>query len=156
MTEGKKELVFEPERDAKGKFLARPNEGLRYVNKETGQVMTEGQLGQVSTFRWWWLIQNLFVNLLHFVVWCVCLWLLLKFQFWHAFGMAVVAWLAMTLFVLPPLLDQAENTGKQPELFTAEYAEDRRGKRKSKVVTVSRLNLILVLNSAFLRVLCGE
>jgi hypothetical protein len=112
VTENGQQVVFEPERDAKGKFLIRTNESLRYVNKETGRVMVEGQLGKVSTFRWWWLFSNLFVNLLHFVAWGVCLWLLLKFQFWHSFGMAMAAWLAMTLFVLPPLLTLAEETGQ--------------------------------------------
>jgi hypothetical protein len=105
--------VFEPETDDKGKFKAAPNQPLRYVHKASGRSLTEGQWAQLSTFRWWWFIQNLFVNFLHFAVWLVCLWLLLKFQFWHAFGMAVVAWLAMTVFILPPLLDRAEETAKE-------------------------------------------
>jgi hypothetical protein len=107
-----RQLVFEPERDSKGHFLVRPGESLRYINKDSGRVMLEGQLGQVSTFRWWWLFQNLFINLLHLAVWWACLWLVLKFQFWHSFGMAIVAWLAVTLFMLPPLLNLAEETAK--------------------------------------------
>ena len=103
VTEGGQQLIFEPERNAKD----------HYVNKETGQVMLDGYLGQASTFRWWWLLQYVFVNLLHFVIWWACLWLLLKFQFWHSCGMAMAAWLAMTLFILPPLLNRAEETGKQ-------------------------------------------
>ena len=112
VTDEGRQLVFEPERDANGHFLVRPNKSLRYVNKDTGREMEEGYLGQVSTFRWWWLFQNLFINLLHFVFWWACLWLVLKFQFWHAFGIAAVAWLAMTLFVLPPLLNLAEQSAK--------------------------------------------
>jgi hypothetical protein len=105
-------LIFEPEMDAQGHFKARANESLRYVNKDTGRVMLEGQFGQISTFRWWWLFQNLFLNFVHFVVWLACLWLVLKFQFWHSFGMAFVGWLAMTLFVLPPLLNRAEEAAR--------------------------------------------
>ncbi len=113
VTEGGREIEYVPERDAKGHFQERSNQPLRYIHKETGRVMVEGQLGMVSTFRWWWLFSNLFVNLLHFIAWGACLWLLLKFQFWHSFGMAMVAWLAMTLFILPPLLNLAEETGQQ-------------------------------------------
>ena len=43
----------------------------------------------------------------------MCLWLLLHFQFWHAFGQAVVIWLALTLFILPPMFSRVEETAQE-------------------------------------------
>jgi hypothetical protein len=86
-----------------------PKDGsLRYINSETRREMLEGQFGLLSSFRWWWLFRNLFFNLFHFAVWLAALWLLLKFQFWHSFGLGVVMWLAMTIIIMPPLFTKAE------------------------------------------------
>ncbi len=51
---------------------------------------------------------NLLLNGLHLVVWFACLWLLLRFQWPHALGMALVCWLVVTVIVIPPLLNKAE------------------------------------------------
>jgi hypothetical protein len=50
---------------------------------------------------------NLFFNFGHLIVWFLGLWLLLRFQWGHALGFAVVAWLVMTLTILPMLLSYA-------------------------------------------------
>ena len=117
-TESGEKIVFEPELDAQGNYKAGPGEALRYVNKEKHLVLIEGQWAQGTTFRWWWFIQNLFMNLVHFAVWWAVLWLLLEFQFWHAFGQALVIWFAVTLFVLPPLLDRVEELASQRAVTT--------------------------------------
>ena len=70
--------------------------------------MLEGDLGEVSQFHWDWLFLNLFFNLFFFVLWFAGLWLLLRYQWSHAFGLALVFWVAMTLIVVPMILDYAE------------------------------------------------
>jgi hypothetical protein len=56
---------------------------------------------RMSESRRFW---NLFFNLGHFVAWFLGLWVVLRFQWSHALGMAVVAWSIVTLAILPMLL----------------------------------------------------
>jgi hypothetical protein len=110
------EHLFLPERDAKGQFQVRERSflgikqsgELEYRDKESGQVMEEGQLGRVSTFYFGRFLANVLLNLLHLAVWFVCLWLLLQFQWPHALGQAIILWLVTMLLVLPPLFSRAE------------------------------------------------
>ena len=51
--------------------------------------------------------QGVLLNVLHLGVWFVCLWLLLRFQWSHALGLAAAVWLVLTLTFLPPLLQLA-------------------------------------------------
>lgn len=60
--------------------------------------------GQVSQFRWSMFLINLFLNFLHLGLWFVCLWLLLRFQWLHALGLAIGFWLVTTLVIMPMLL----------------------------------------------------
>jgi hypothetical protein len=66
-----------------------------------------GPTGVPYIFRWSRFLGNMFLNFFHLVVWFLCLWLVLRFQWSHALGLAVVAWIAMTLAILPLILDQA-------------------------------------------------
>lgn len=100
-------VAFEPERDAKGNFRTEQGQNLRYVDKY-GRVMLEGDLGEVSQFHWDWLFLNLFFNLGFLVLWFAGLWLLLRYQWAHALGLAVVFWAAMTLIPVPMILDYTE------------------------------------------------
>ena len=75
-----------------------------------GWTMTEyesGPTGIPSSFRVGRFIANLVLNALHFVLWFLCLWLLMRFLWAHAFVGAVVLWLVTTLTVLPMLLSYA-------------------------------------------------
>jgi len=99
------EVVFEPEKGS-------PGQPVRFLDKE-GRVMVEGQWGQVSLFRTSYLLVNLLINALHLVVWFLCLWLLLQFQWSHALLQALVAWIVMTLVIIPPILTMAEEAAKQ-------------------------------------------
>jgi hypothetical protein len=79
-------------------------EGARYVEEGgKGRVVTEEVLarGQFTYFRWGLFLTYAVLNVLHLVVWFVCLWLLLRYQWSHALGLAVVLWLIMTLAILP-------------------------------------------------------
>ena len=107
VAEGGAAVAFEPERDAKGNFHTQQGQNLHYVDKY-GRVMLEGDLGEVSQFHFDWLALNLLFNGLLFGLLFAGLWLLLRYQWAHALGLAFVIWAAMTLLVVPMILDYAE------------------------------------------------
>lgn len=107
VTENSQQTTFVPDRDTVGHFKVEPGRGLRYRD-ERGRWMEEGFYGQIETFRPSWLFANLLLNFMHLVVWFVCLWLILQFQWPHALGQAIGFWLVTMLFVVPPLLARAE------------------------------------------------
>jgi hypothetical protein len=82
---------------------------VQYVD-ERGWVIEEnkyGPNGEPYVSRWGRFLVNLFLNFFHLVLWFLCLWLLLRFQWPHALGFAVVMWLIVTLSILPMMLSQA-------------------------------------------------
>jgi hypothetical protein len=105
-------FVFEPERDARGNFKTGPGDVVHYRDSR-GREMVEGQLGQVSIRHYGWLAMNFLLNFAHLAVWFACLWLLLRFQWSHALGLAVVFWAVTTLIVVPMVLGQAERVALQ-------------------------------------------
>jgi hypothetical protein len=127
------EVRFEADRDENGYYKVertRPPWGLGWLvgpgteqalkyRDSRGRVMTEDAIGQVSTTRTGLLLGNLFLNFFHLALWFACLWLLLRFQWSHALGLAVVFWLIMTIPILPMLLGQASTAGSQPRAATA-------------------------------------
>jgi hypothetical protein len=76
---------------------------------ESGWVVKQfgSPTGQPEMFRTGRFLVNVLLNLLHFGLWFACLWLLLRFQWTHALGLAAVLWVVMTLTVLPMMLMQA-------------------------------------------------
>ena len=104
------DVEFKAEVDAKGNFMRErksiwglgwlvgpgQEQPLRYRDK-SGRIMTENEVGRVSTFRWGLFLANILLNLLHFLVWFACLWLLLRYQWHHALGLASIFWLVTTL-----------------------------------------------------------
>jgi hypothetical protein len=101
---------FEAERDKDGKFrIVRGS--LRYVD-ERGREMKEDLLGLLTIRKGGLLFMNLFLNLVHLAVWFLALWLLLRFQWSHALGLAFVFWLLMTFTVLHMVLYKAEEAGR--------------------------------------------
>jgi len=82
----------------------------QFVNAATGYMMTEydrGPTGIPIAFRWGRFYFNLFLNFFHLALWFLCLWLLMRFQWGHALGLAMVFWLIFTLALLPMLLQAA-------------------------------------------------
>jgi hypothetical protein len=73
------------------------------------RVMPEDSLGRVSTPRRGLEFANLALNALHFVAWLLCLWLLLRFQWSHALGLALPFWLVLSLSFVPFLLRKASS-----------------------------------------------
>jgi hypothetical protein len=69
--------------------------------------MDDGPTGLPQAYRWSRFFMNIFLNVLHLVLWFLGLWLLLRFQWSHALGLAVCLWLVVTLVLLPMLLNYA-------------------------------------------------
>lgn len=104
--DGGEKVRFEAERDQDKKFKL--NQGqLRYLDNR-GREMSESNLGRLTISRPGRLAVNLLLNLLHLAVWFLCLWLLLRFQWTHALGLAVLFWLVLTFTVLPMILERVE------------------------------------------------
>ncbi len=107
------EHIFKPKTDEKGHFKVEDNGRLRYYEEgNPKRYMDEDYLGQITIYHFGWLVTGLMLNFGLLVVWFLCLWLLLHFQWAHALGLAFVAWL-ISLFMLPMLLTQAEKTRKE-------------------------------------------
>jgi hypothetical protein len=95
---------FEPEKMHEGG-------NLRFRDKD-GWVLTvydRTLASQPTRFRLDWLLGNLLLNFFHLGLWFVCLWLLLRFQWSHALGLAIVLWLIASLLALPFLLSVARS-----------------------------------------------
>jgi hypothetical protein len=103
---------FEAERDKNGKFKIATGRSLRYLD-DRGRTMSEDRLGVLTIPKRGTLFLNLLLNLFHLVVWFLALWLLLRFQWSHALGLALVFWLLLTFTVLPMLLQRAQDSGLQ-------------------------------------------
>jgi hypothetical protein len=74
---------------------------------------TAGPTGMPSQFRTGRFILNLFFNFGLLVVVFLSLWLLLRYQWPHALGLAFVIWLVCVLTVLPMLLSYAAGVAAQ-------------------------------------------
>src|SRR5262249_31673165 len=94
---------------------------VRYLEENGSRFIVENQMGKAISYRRGRMAMNIFVNLLHLVLWFVVLWLILRFQWPHALLGAVVCWLVMSLGVLPFMLDRARDASKPrpPKTTTA-------------------------------------
>jgi hypothetical protein len=108
--EAGQKVRFEPKLTSDGNFT-KADAFPGYYEANGRRVMD--QLGQVTIFLYGRWLLNIFFNVLLFGLWFVCLWLILRFQWPHAFGLAVAFWVAMTLFLLPMLLDRTRDVAKQ-------------------------------------------
>jgi hypothetical protein len=130
--EGKdKPTRFEAQLDANGKF---PPGELRYIDKETGRYISADNLGEIVRVRGGLVFWNFVLNLLHFGVWLVALWFGLRFSFGHAFGLALICWLAMELVVLPVMFQQTRPT-PSPAAPTAPVSPGPKAQLRSPVWT---------------------
>jgi hypothetical protein len=102
---------FNAELSPDGKTFATRQAGgttqpIRYIEENGTRFIVEDQLGKIISYRRGRLVLNLLVNLIHWIIWFVVLWLLLEFPWPHALFGGSVCWLVMTLGVLPFLLDR--------------------------------------------------
>lgn len=95
----------------------------RYVEEGGRRVMAENTNFIVETTRWGVVLLYILLNVLHLALWLVCMWLILRFQFSHALGLAFVFWLAFTVIILPMLLDQARVLGEEKGTPTGPVAQ---------------------------------
>jgi hypothetical protein len=70
-------------------------------------VYDNGPTDSPRKFRYGRFIANFFLNFLHLALWFVCLWLLMRFELFHALVGAFAIWLVCTLIILPMVLDFA-------------------------------------------------
>jgi hypothetical protein len=109
--EGDEKVVYEPDRDANGRFKPSDDGFLRYRDHR-GRELVEGQFhARAGSGR----SRLLGTFVLHFLLLIACflaLWLLLRFQWAHALGQAVVLW-GVLLFVMPHLLSHTEEVARQ-------------------------------------------
>ncbi|MCS6849935.1 MAG: hypothetical protein NZ700_02055 [Gemmataceae bacterium] len=109
--EGEAEVVFRPERDAQGNFKVERGRPVRYRD-DRGRIMERP--GTLTSFRWGLFVANLGLNAIHLAAWFLSVWLLLRFQWSHALGLACVCWLVMTLTIVPLLLGKAAEWSPPP------------------------------------------
>jgi hypothetical protein len=106
------EHIFKPKTDAKGTFQKENGQVRYYEEGNPKRYMDESTIGQITIFHFGWMLMTLILNFVFLIVWFACLWLLLRFQWSHALGLAFAAWL-ISLFILPMILTQAERVRKE-------------------------------------------
>jgi hypothetical protein len=104
-------IRFEAQLTDDGKFRMAPNSSAAHYVEVGGERrdMNDEYIGLLTRVRTSLIAANLFMNALHFVVWFAALWLLLRFQWGHAFGFAIVLWVVMTLTILPMMFKRTED-----------------------------------------------
>lgn len=100
-----KEVQFNLVRPAGGSF--KQEELARYVEEKGRRVMTEDRMGRIESSGCGQVLIHLLLNLVHVGLWFVCLWLLLRFQWPHALGLAVAVAVVVALLVVPQVLERA-------------------------------------------------
>jgi hypothetical protein len=84
-----------------------PAKGIRYLEEGGGgRLITGDDLGSITKPQPGRTFLMILVNIIHFVVWFLAIWLLLEYQWPHAFLLALPFWAATTLVVLPPMVDK--------------------------------------------------
>ena len=89
-------------------------DGRKFIEEKGSRYVNADQLGVVYIPTTGTVVVALFINLLHFVVWFVALWLILQFTRGHSFITAVSFGLITMLLVLP-LLFGPNRKAKPPE-----------------------------------------
>jgi hypothetical protein len=105
---------FNADLTSDGKFNIEPGHpAARYLEVDgRHRVMTDDYIGTIFIDRGDLVVANLFMNALHLAFWFAVLWLLLRFQWGHAFGLALVFWLITTLTIAPMLFHRAEKAAE--------------------------------------------
>lgn len=92
----------------------------QFVSPEGWVIMEyDHPTGLPIRFNFFRLIMNIVFNVAHFLGWFFALWVLLRFQWAHALGLAVVAWLVHTILILPMLLFSAAEVAASRQTRTA-------------------------------------
>ena len=114
-------LVQEKPDEPKARFEAKPGSdpaSPMYVDGR-GRVLTVDDPGVYSLFRWGLVFKIIFLYGGLLVVWFLSLWLLSRFQWTHALGLAMVLWLVTIILLMPLILEQVEKRTTPPAPTTA-------------------------------------
>jgi hypothetical protein len=109
----------DPKQPVEVRFIAKHDED-KYVEEGGSRFMTVANFGRIYTPRPGRSRVMLFLNALHFAVWFLTIWLLLRFQWSHALGLAAAIWLAMTMLVGPLIF--AKIPRREPPAPTALFS----------------------------------
>jgi hypothetical protein len=135
-------IRFNAELTEDKKFKTDQGEPVRYVEAGgRGRVMTETYIGKLPISNWGATLAKLVLSLLHLAVWFACLWLLLQFQWSHAFGLAIVLWLVISLILLPIVFTKTEETAKQRAVSSILYPLPL---RQEESITPQRVSVGLI------------
>jgi hypothetical protein len=106
VVEGDQRLIFKADLASGGKpkDAGKPVQFLE--ESGTGRYIASDELGIIAKTQGGRTFMMVFINLVHFVVWFLAIWLLLEYQWPHAFLLALPFWAATTLLVLPGMIDK--------------------------------------------------
>ncbi len=97
-----------------GKFKTDADGAVRYQEEGgRGRIMTDTYIGRLEASRRGTVFVSMLLCLLHLGVWFAGLWLLLRYQWSHAFGLAMICWLILTLIVMPMLFRKTEDFARE-------------------------------------------
>lgn len=119
------QVRFVAPRDENGVFIT-TRAGVLIYRDDRGREMSADAIGVVSVFHWDVFLINMVMNLVHVVLWFVCFWLVLRFQWAHALGLTAAAWIGAITFVLPLLFDRFEAAGRAKQEAAAQVAPSAR------------------------------
>jgi hypothetical protein len=111
---------FNAELTPDGNFKKDQNGYVSY-REEGGKrrVMTDAYIGRLDVPHGWTTFLIVLLSLSHLLVWFLGLWLLLRFQWGHALGLAVVLWLVLSFSIMPMLFGKVENSAKEKAQIAA-------------------------------------
>lgn len=126
VTEGGEEKTVRRKFNAEiegGKFTPRIVRGmqqrLRYIEEDGDRIIEEDRIGLATSKPRWRLFVNLFLNAFHLLLWFLAMWLLLRFQWPHALAFSFVLWMAVSLILVPYVLDRAREKAPKPAKTTS-------------------------------------
>jgi hypothetical protein len=91
----------------------------RYVEEGGSRYMTLEHFGLINTPKPGRSRAMLIINAVHLLVWFLAVWLLLRFQWSHALGLAILFWLAMTMLIMPQILSRVPRKPAEPATASA-------------------------------------
>jgi len=102
--EDDKRVLFKVDPTSEGK----PKGGAKVIQfleeGGTGRIIRDDEFGVITKPQPGRTFMMFVINIVHFVVWFLIIWLLLEFQWFHGFLLALPFWAATTLIVLPPMI----------------------------------------------------
>jgi hypothetical protein len=115
LKEGGKEVPYKLDRSLTDRARDKKESGGARYRNDAGTVITEDmiRIGRIPSFRWKTFLTYALLNVGFLVLWFVTLWLLMRFQWSHALGLAFVFWLVSIIFVVPPLVERADTVAEK-------------------------------------------